>query len=98
MAMFITRVELHDATYQDYVNLHSYMGQQGFTTTIRGDNGYWYQLPPAEYHLTANCTASQARDKAAAAAQRTSKKFAVLASEYTSAAWTGLNFAAARAA
>jgi hypothetical protein len=98
MATFITRVELHDATYQDYVKLHGYMGQEGFTTTIRGDDGGTYQLPPAEYHLAASCTVAQARDKASAAAQKTNKKFAVIASEYTSAAWVGLARAQARVA
>ena len=98
MPTFITRVELHDATYQDYVKLHGFMGLEGFTNTIRGDDGGVYQLPPAEYHLVANCTASQARDKASAAAQKTLKKFAVIASEYTAAAWVGLAKAQSRAA
>lgn len=37
MATFMARVELHDAIYQDYVNLHSHMTQEGFTNTIRSD-------------------------------------------------------------
>lgn len=98
MPTFITRVELHDATYQDYVKLHGYMAQEGFTNTIRSDDGGLYQLPPAEYHLVVNCTAAQARDKASAAAQKTLKKFAVIASEYTAAAWVGLAKAQVRAA
>ena len=91
MASFMTRVELHSATYQDYANLHTYMAQEGFTNTIRSNEGVLYQLPPAEYELIANCTAMQARDKAVKAATRTSKKFAVVAVEYGSAAWVGLS-------
>lgn len=90
MASFITRVELHGATYQDYTNLHAYMGQEGFTNTIRSNDGVVYQLPPAEYQLVANCTAVQAHEKASSAAARTLKMFAVLAFEYSSAVWVGL--------
>jgi hypothetical protein len=54
MASFMTRVELHGANYQDYVNLHAHMTHEGFTNRIRGNDGAVYQLPPAEYDLTAN--------------------------------------------
>ncbi len=98
MASFMTRVELHGAAYQDYVNLHSFMAQEGFTNTIRSNEGVLYQLPPAEYELIANCTSVQARDKASKAASRTLKTFAVLTVEYTSGAWSGLGKAQQRAA
>jgi len=98
MTSFIIRVELHDATYQDYVKLHDFMAQEGFTNTIRSDDGGLYQLPPAEYHLAANCTAVQASDKASAAARKTLKTFSVIASQYTTAAWAGLAKVQARAA
>jgi hypothetical protein len=90
MATFMTRVELHGAVYEDYVKLHAYMAQEGFTTTIRSDDGNVYQLPPAEYELIANCTAAQARDKAGKAATRTLKSFAIVAAERGAAAWIGL--------
>jgi hypothetical protein len=86
----MTRVELHGATYQDYANLHIYMAQEGFTNRIRGDDGVVYQLPPAEYELSANCTAFQARDKASKAAARTSKLFSIITVERSAAAWVGL--------
>jgi Ni,Fe-hydrogenase I small subunit len=91
MATFMTRVELHGAKEQDYVNLHSHMAQEGFTTTIRADNGAVYQLPPAEYNLIANCTRADALAKAQRAAQKTHKKFAVIVAEYTCATWDGLS-------
>lgn len=91
MATFMTRIELHGAVYQDYVNLHAYMSQEGFTTTILGNDGALYQLPAAEYDLTANCTLVQAREKASRAAQKTLKSYAVLAVEYSGAAWHGLS-------
>ena len=91
MAEFMTRVELHDATYNDYLQLHGFMRQEGFTQTIRGDDGTVYQLPPAEYHIEAPWTAAQARDVASRAAQKTQKAFAALTAEYNAAAWRGLN-------
>jgi len=91
MASFITRVELHNANVQDYANLHGYMAQEGFTRTIRSDDGKLYQLPPAEYGLIANCNAFEARDKASKAAARTFKNFAVLSVERNAAAWVGLD-------
>jgi hypothetical protein len=90
MAAFNTRVELHDANYQDYLNLHSCMAHEGYRNTIRADDGTTYQLPPAEYNLVANCTIEQALEKAQRAAQKTRKSFAVLASEYNSCSWVGL--------
>jgi hypothetical protein len=90
MASFITRVELHDADYQDYINLHLYMRQEGYTTTIRANAGATYHLPPAEYELIDDCTAEQALRRAERAAQKTRKRAAVLVAEYRSCTWSGL--------
>jgi hypothetical protein len=90
MATFLTRVELHDATYQNYVELHGFMAQEGYSTTIRGGDGKVYQLPPAEYHLAADCTIEEARERASRAAKKTRRNFAVLVSQYSQAAWVGL--------
>jgi hypothetical protein len=87
---FMTRVELHDASYQDYANLYSHMAKEGFSNTIRSGDGTLYRLPPAEYELIANCSVSEARDKASRAARRTGKAFAVVTSQYATAAWVGL--------
>ena len=90
MAWFITRVELHDANYQDYTALHVYMAAEGYTTTIRASDGKTYQLPPAEYHLDGACTRAQALEKAKCAVQRTLKGFAIVVSESAGATWVGL--------
>lgn len=90
MSAFATRVELHGANYQDYVTLHGYMRQEGFSNTIRADNGTVYELPPAEYHLQANCSRDHALEMAKRAAQKTLKKFAVVVSEYNGCSWVGL--------
>ena len=80
MASFMTRIELHSATYQDYVSLHGYMAQEGFTNTIRSDAGKVY----------ANCTRADALEKAKRAAQKTRKSFAAVVSEYIGCTWDGL--------
>jgi hypothetical protein len=90
VAWFIARVELHDAGYQDYVNLHAHMSGEGYATTIRGSDGRTYQLPPAEYHLDGAYTRDQALEKAKRAAQRTLKSFAVIVSETAGSTWFGL--------
>lgn len=90
MALFMARIELHRATYQDYTNLHGYMAAEGYTTTIRGNDGKTYQLPPAEYHLDGAYTRDQALEKAKRAAQRPQNGFAAVVSETVSSTWVGL--------
>ncbi|MDL9982864.1 DUF2622 domain-containing protein [Providencia rettgeri] len=44
------RVELPNANYDDYQNLHERMKNSGFHKYIRSDDGVWYNLPDAEYN------------------------------------------------
>jgi hypothetical protein len=66
------------------------MKLEGFSNTIRADGGKTYELPPAEYHLIANCTRSDALEKAKRATTKTKKLFAVLVSECVGCTWHGL--------
>jgi hypothetical protein len=67
------------------------MGREGFTRTITGGNNTEYQLPTAEYNLSAAAlTREQVRDKAAAAARRTGKTFWILVTESAGRCWLGL--------
>jgi len=90
MTWFMARIELHHASYQDYLNLHSYMAEGGYTTTIRADNGGIFRLPPAEYTLIAECTLQQALARAQRAAEKTGKRFAAVVCEYSVCSWVGL--------
>ena len=90
MATFMTRIELHDAQYQDYVNLHTLMDREGFTNTITSGDGTTYKLPPAEYRLEGHIDRSQVLQKAKRAAERTGKSYAAVLSEYIGCTWTGL--------
>lgn len=50
MGKFITRVELHGASWpSDYEDLHRYMAEENFGRVIQGDDGEWYHLPMATY-------------------------------------------------
>ena len=93
MAMFMTRVELHDANWNDYVNLHAAMAKQGFTTTITGSNGIVYDLPPAEYHLIGNLAANDVLARAQTAAGTVKRSHAVIVSETVGSTWNGLKVA-----
>jgi hypothetical protein len=80
MAMFTTRVELHNArTSEDYEKLHSQMEKEGFWRTIQlqGETTV-YQLPNAEYNYSGDVEASAVLELAKKAATRTGKTFSVL--------------------
>lgn len=97
MARFMARIELHQAAYQDYVNLHSHMAEVGYSTSIRADTGETYRLPPAEYGLVAQCSLQQALALAQRAAQKTGKRFAAVVCEYDACSWVGLQLLQPRA-
>jgi hypothetical protein len=91
MATFITRVELHHAsTADDYQRLHNAMATQGFSRTIKSDNGTAYHLPTAEYYFIGSFTTRQVLDKAKAAANTIGKTFMVITFETLNGAWEGL--------
>jgi hypothetical protein len=87
MAQFITRVELHNATYKDYEILHAAMLALKFHKTIKGGDGNIYQLPTAEYSSFGDLNVYQVKGLAEAAAKRTACRFWILTTEYSSAAW-----------
>jgi hypothetical protein len=90
MANFTVRVELHQATWDDYETLHAAMAQRGFSRSIIGGDGKTYQLPLAEYNGSSeNLDTSEIRDIAQTAAKTTGKKNAVLVTQGVRA-WVGL--------
>ena len=91
MSSFTTRVELHSANYSDYETLHSAMGRQGFSRTIRGDDGVEYHLPTAEYNLIENITRAQVLEKAKVAASYTGKSSSIIVTESNGRTWSGLS-------
>lgn len=90
MSYYVTRVELHYATYEDYENLHAAMQRAGFSRAIVGDDGETYHLPTAEYVIVGDYDIAAVRATAAKAAQTTGKRFAVVVTEGTNVSWQGL--------
>jgi hypothetical protein len=91
MATFMTRVELHNASYSDYESLHTAMETEGFERTITSNDGVLYNLPTAEYYRSANLTKGQILESAKRAATTTRKAFAVVVTESNGVTWEGLS-------
>ena len=89
MAIFTTRVELHEAVRGDYTTLHERMAGQGFTRTIIGD-GVRYQLPTAEYNIAGELTKQQVLAKAKTAASSVKSSYEVLVTKSDGRTWYGL--------
>ncbi len=90
MAHYSIRVELHDATEEDYQTLHAEMEELGFTRTIVGHNGVVYKLPSGEYNYVGEIPIDTVLDKAKYAADTTNLKYEVLVSEASKREWHGL--------
>ncbi|HWY52039.1 MAG TPA: hypothetical protein VNW72_11210 [Chthoniobacterales bacterium] len=90
MALYLTRVELHGASYGDYETLHDAMEAEGFERTITGNDGKTYQLPTAEYYRQTNLNRAAVRESAERAADKTKKSYGVIVAEAVGMTWTGL--------
>lgn len=90
MAIFITRVELHDAKSDHYEKLHEEMQKEGFERTIASDVGIKYYLPTAEYYKECNDKRFDVILSAKKAAEKTKKECSVVAIEVTGVTWDGL--------
>jgi hypothetical protein len=87
---YTVRVELHDASWDDYETLHAAMQNVGFSRTITSADGKKYQLPTAEYDARASQDATQVRQIGSNAAKATGRRFSVLVSASSQRAWLGL--------
>jgi hypothetical protein len=79
MSRFTTRVELHEASEDDYEELHVAMENEGFRRTITGDEG--------EYHLVGDITEDQVLQRAKRAAATTGKSYSILVTEGSRKWW-----------
>jgi hypothetical protein len=90
MPKFITRVELHDADYDDYEALYSAMEAEGFERTITSSDDITYHLPTAEYYCEAPLTRHDVLAAAKRAASKTERKFAAVVTQSNGITWSGL--------
>jgi len=91
MADFIVRVELHTATSTDYDKLHTAMVAQGFSRNMKGSDNFTYQLPTAEYAISADMTAEDVRVKASTAGDYSGRSSSILVAQWSVLRWSGLN-------
>src|SRR5262249_6349138 len=87
---YMTRVELHGGTAEDYTKLHGLMEKNGFSRKIQGNNGVSYWLPPAEYVFIGPAGMIQTVKQLAKNAANQVRSNAVLVSEADNVAWEGL--------
>jgi len=91
MAQFTTRVELHGVTWQEYNRLHCAMELQGFSRTIKANDGIAYMLPMAEYNRSGDgLTTTQVLSEAKVAAASVAGKFSILVTEASARVWIDL--------
>ena len=81
MATYITRIELHNANFKDYTNLHAAMRRQGFAQSITANDGREYILPTAEYFINTPADRSTVYNSAMQAATSTGRAFWIITSE-----------------
>jgi hypothetical protein len=90
MPKYTTRVELQSAAAADYNKLHAAMEGEGFSRTIKSDDGRVYQLPTAEYDRVGDLTRSQVLESAKRAATKVGKTYQILVTESSGRTWHGL--------
>lgn len=90
MAGFTVRVELHRATWDDYVALYEQLAAYGITDTITSDDGIAYRMPPAEYNYEGSATRDQVLETTKACAASVVRSYAVLVTEAVARSWHGL--------
>ena len=87
MSKFTVRVELRQATEDDYENLRVEMEERGFSRLLPAGDGGKVLLPPEEYNLDAGWTPEQVLNIAKTLAAATHRSFAVLVTESLSRKW-----------
>ncbi len=90
MSAYTIRIELHDATWQNYVDLANDLARVGVTDLITASNGTTYKMPPAEYNYEGQALIDQVLNAAKAAADRTGRANAVFVTEAAQRKWVGL--------
>lgn len=92
-AAFLVRVEMPNATWEDYDALHVRMRALGFEKEIVSDGGQRYRLPDAEYFGASILPYEVVRDMIQSVVDRIRFGSGVLVTETVRLAWR-LDFAA----
>jgi hypothetical protein len=90
MARYTVRVELHNAEWEDYDELHEAMENEGFSRQITSSDGKTYHLPWAEYDRETPSGRKGVLDAAKRAADTTGKAHSILVTESAGRMWHNL--------
>jgi len=90
MTRFLVRIELHDASRDEYQDLYEKLAVHGFVDEIISENGKW-QLPPAEYLYEGESTTKQVWKIANTVAHEVVKKCAVFVVRSAGITFSGLD-------
>ena len=90
MSKFTVRVELRQATEEEYEKLRMEMEDRGFSRLLPAGDGGKVLLPPEEYNLDAGWTPDQVLNTVKTVAAATHRQVAVLVTESLSRKWFGL--------
>lgn len=86
MANYVARIELHNATYNDYETLHASAARHGLSRTIVSNDGKKYHLPTGTYIAeNTGATLEDAYNAARASATETRKAFWVVVADWSAA-------------
>ena len=90
MTMCTIRIELHDASWQDYINLATYLSQKGITDVIRAYDGSRYKMSGGHYNYLGQKTFDQVYEDAVWCATMVGKRYGLMVSDVSANKWTGL--------
>jgi len=96
MSSFTIRVELHDANWQQYVDMAKDLETKGITDVVTADDGTSYKMCPAEYNYVGTGTINDVLNAVSASAAKTGKRHAVFVTEATRRMWSGMQVVQAR--
>src|SRR5262245_42614747 len=71
MSSYTIRVELHDASWQQYIDLANDLARKGITDQILASDGNIYKMPPAEYNYEGNAYIDAVLDSVRESANKT---------------------------
>lgn len=90
MARYTIRIELLDATWDEYEAMYELLAKVGIVDSIADSTGATYRLPPAEYNYDGTATRAQVVDMAKSAASAVVGKYRVFVTESAGRAWHNL--------
>ncbi|EOH0529492.1 TPA: hypothetical protein QH070_002487 [Klebsiella aerogenes] len=88
MASFTVRVELSNATADDYERLHEAMETRRYFREIQDAAGNWFYLPSAEYVAEKNASARDVREEVVAIAGAIKSSPRVLVTQAAERSWS----------